>query len=169
MSLAGLAKRVAQRLKYCQTRVVFAESCTAGLLAASLARVPGISEYLCGSAVTYRNDTKHRWIGVPRQLLISPGPVSEVVAQRMVQGVLKSTPEADLGAAVTGHLGPAAPPNQDGLVFIAIAHKSAVDHVTEIPVQRLKLQSRTRYARQREAAERVFDRLLVALQHTSNQ
>ena len=165
MSLSAVAKRVAKQLKQGQTRVVFAESCTGGLIAAALARNAGISEFLCGSAVTYRNDTKHHWLGVPRDLLNSPGPASKIVAERMVRGVLQSTPEADLGAAVTGHLGPAAPLPLDGLVYVAIARRSGLNQQTQIQVRQLGLRSRTRFARQREAAERVLDSLLETLKH----
>ena len=163
MSLSIVAKHVAEQLKQCQTRVVFAESCTGGLVAARLARIAGISEFLCGSAVTYRNDTKHRWLAVPLELLSSPGPVSKIVAEKMVRGILQSTPEADLAAAVTGHLGPGAPVNDDGLVYVAIARRSELNQQSQIPVEQLQLRSSTRVARQREAAERVLDSLLVKL------
>lgn len=116
-----LLTEVAHLLLEKQVRVVFAESCTAGLVSASLSRVAGISEVHCGSAVVYRLDTKSRWLGVPAQLLIDPGPVSEPVAQAMAEGVLDRTPEAMLAVSITGHLGPNAPAAQDGLVFVGIA------------------------------------------------
>ena len=123
--LAALIQEVATRLQESNRRVVFAESCTGGLVSASLARVPGISEFHCGSAVVYRLDTKTQWLGVPEALLLDPGPVSEVVAREMALGVLARTPEADFAASITGHLGPNAPDAQDGLVFIGIARRSA--------------------------------------------
>ena len=123
--LAALVQEVASLLQVSRRRVVFAESCTGGLVSASLARVPGISEFLCGSAVVYRLDTKTRWLGVSEALLYDPGPVSEVVARAMALGVLARTPEADLAVSITGHLGPNAPGDQDGLIFIGIARRSA--------------------------------------------
>ncbi len=122
--LAALVQEVATLLERTKRRIVFAESCTGGLVSASLARVPGISGFLCGSAVVYRLDTKAKWLGVPAALLDDPGPVSEVVAREMALGVLAHTPEADLAASITGHLGPNAPDDQDGLVFIAIARRN---------------------------------------------
>lgn len=118
--LANQSLEVASLLKATGQRLVLAESCTGGLVAATLARVPGISEYLCGSAVVYRLDTKAKWLGVSESMLIDPGPVSEVVARAMVRGVLAKTPEATLAASITGHLGPNAPVDQDGLVFVGI-------------------------------------------------
>lgn len=113
------AQNLAVTLQRAQRRIVFAESCTAGLVSATLGRIPGISQWLCGSAVVYRLDTKHRWLGVSQAELIQPGPVSPQVAEAMARGVLERTPEADLAVAVTGHLGPDAPSAQDGLVYLA--------------------------------------------------
>lgn len=131
----SLAYRVAALLEETKTHVVFAESCTAGLVSATLARVPGISEFHCGSAVVYRLDTKTRWLGIPASLLVDPGPgaVSDEVARLMAAGVLDRTPEAEMSAAITGHLGPNAPTHQDGLVFVAIARRSETTRIESFP------------------------------------
>ncbi len=123
--LTPLVQEVAALLKQSGQRVVFAESCTAGLVAASLARVPGISEHLCGSAVVYRLDTKSKWLEIPAVLLNDPGPVSEVVASLMAERVLALTPEADFAVSITGHLGPSAPSDLDGVVYIGVARREA--------------------------------------------
>ena len=132
MSLLAAARRVAKLLAALDRKVAFAESCTAGLVSASLARVPGISAYHCGGVVTYRNETKTAYLGISPQLLDRHGPVSEVVAQRMAEGVLKQTPEAWCAASVTGHLGPHAPPDLDGVVFIGLAHRATHRGRTQI-------------------------------------
>ena len=100
---------------------VFAESCTGGLLAATLTRVPGVSELFCGSWVVYQLESKSRWLGVPWELLESPGPVSAEVAQAMAQCALKRTPAAQVAVATTGHLGPQAPKRLDGVLYVAAA------------------------------------------------
>jgi len=121
--LTSLVTQVAELLKSTVTRVVFAESCTAGLVSASLGRIPGISEFHCGSAVVYRLDTKTQWLGISPALLEDPGPVSSEVGRAMAIGVLERTPEARMSVAITGHLGPNAPPHQDGLVFVGVARR----------------------------------------------
>ena len=130
--LEQLLRHVAEQLVRNNIRIVFAESCTGGLISATLARVPGISDVHCGSAVVYRLDTKTRWLGVPTSMLIDPGPVSDPVARAMAEGVLRITPEASLALAITGHLGPNAPEKQDGLVFVGIAVRGqssrAIEH-----------------------------------------
>ncbi|MBW3539353.1 MAG: nicotinamide-nucleotide amidohydrolase family protein [Planctomycetes bacterium] len=121
---AGLiaeARKLAERLESLGLKAVFAESCTGGLVSATLARIPGVSAVHCGSAVVYRLDSKARWLGVGRDVLDDPGPVSSQVAEQMVRGVLRRTPEAHVAAAVTGHLGPDAPAELDGVVWIATA------------------------------------------------
>ncbi len=115
------AAELVDALKVAETRLVLAESCTGGLIAAELASIPGVSQWLCGSAVTYRENTKIRWLDVSAESIAQQTAVSEQVAREMAIGVLKQTPEADLSAAITGHLGPNAPPGQDGLIFIGIA------------------------------------------------
>jgi len=106
-------------------RIVFAESCTAGLISASLGRIPGISEWLAGSAVVYQIETKAEWLGVDRGALVNPGPVSMTVSEQMARGVLQMTPQATISASVTGHLGPNAPKKQDGIAWSSVAIRVA--------------------------------------------
>ena len=106
-----------------QLRIVFAESCTGGLVSNALTRIAGISQWLCGSAVVYRIETKAEWLGIGRDVLEKPGPVSRVVASLMAENVLAKTPEADVAASVTGHLGPNAPARQDGLIYVGLSRR----------------------------------------------
>lgn len=121
MSTVRQANRVADLLKRCHLKVVFAESCTGGLVSGALTRIPGISQYHCGGMVIYRNATKTAWLDVPARDLQRPGPVSQKVTASLAEAVLRRTPEANLSLAVTGHLGPGAPKRLDGVVFVAIA------------------------------------------------
>jgi PncC family amidohydrolase len=119
------AQNLARSLRERSLRIVFAESCTGGLVSAVLTTIAGISEHLCGSAVVYRVGTKAEWLGVSRQLLESAGPVSQPAAEAMAVGVLARTPEAHLAVSVTGHLGPNAPEGLDGVVFVSAAVRDA--------------------------------------------
>ena len=130
-AVTGSAVRLAEILREADKRVAFAESCTGGLVAASLAQIPGISDHLCGSSVVYRTATKTAWLGVDPALLDDPaiGPVSAEVTRALALAVLERTPEADLSAAVTGHLGPNAPPELDGVVYVAVTERAAPERV----------------------------------------
>jgi len=103
--LEEAARQLAHRLAETRMRLVLAESCTGGLVAATLATIPGISQWFCGSAVTYRDQTKIDWLDVSATHLVHLTAVSEEVAGEMATGVLQGTQEADLAVSITGHLG----------------------------------------------------------------
>lgn len=136
-------------------RIVFAESCTAGLVSATLAKVPGISKWHCGSMVTYRNQTKIDWLDVSPETISLVTEVSEQVAGQMATGVLSKTQEAEFSAAVTGHLGPDAPAGFDGLVFMAAARRSPTG-VVSLAQRQLNLTSEGRLDRQIETATELL-------------
>ncbi len=139
------AKRLAGVLAEKRLRIVFAESCTGGLVSNALTRIAGISEWHCGSAVVYRIETKAQWLGIDRKILEKPGPVSRVVATLMAENVLANTPEADVAASITGHLGPNAPPRQDGLIFVGIARRSSAGQPLKTQVKRHVLEAGTEH------------------------
>lgn len=151
LTLEQAAEALAASLAESGKGIVFAESCTAGLASAALAAMPGISQWHCGSAVTYREQTKIDWLGISAREIAEAGVVSSMIAERMAHGVLARTAEADIAAAVTGHLGPNAPPNQDGVVFIAVATRGS-DSTISAETWRYHLQTRQRRSRQEEAA-----------------
>ncbi|OYP37037.1 CinA family protein [Rhodopirellula sp. MGV] len=155
MDLDTLAEHLAKRLSERGERLALAESCTGGLIAATLATIPGISANLAGSMVVYQNATKQSWLGVAEDTLAEHTAVSPPVAHQMVTGVLQRTPHAELAAAVTGHLGPDAPEGFDGVVFIAVCRRGDTPRITQVDLAKPK-----RVARQREAAMRVLELLL---------
>lgn len=165
MNLSQEAKQLAGLLAKQEIRVVFAESCTAGLVAASLAHMPGISDFLCGSAVTYREATKQAWLDVSPTALKRHTAVSRAVTQEMARNVLKKTPEADWSAAVTGHLGPNAPAELDGKTFVAVARRRG-KRLMEAGTSAFQLAETTRVRRQQEAARLVLRTLRETLEKT---
>ncbi len=106
-----------------QKRIVLVESCTGGWLAASMAALPGISQWWCGSLVVYRCGSKQQWLEISSDVLDDPhiGPVSELVTIQLARRALAHTAEADVSIAVTGDLGPGVAPEKDGIVFCAMA------------------------------------------------
>jgi PncC family amidohydrolase len=155
-------------LKSGREKVVFAESCTAGLVAAELATVAGISQHLCGSMVTYREPSKTAWLGVEPQALQEFSAVSQEVTDAMATGVLQRTNEASWSAAVTGHLGPGAPASLVGQIFITVARREPNEPAGQIIKQiGLRLRSSSRTERQAEAAAAVLETLAGELQRAS--
>jgi nicotinamide-nucleotide amidase len=99
-----------------------AESCTGGLVAELMTRVPGASRYLLGSLVTYANRAKETLLGVPGALIERHGAVSAEVACAMAEGARRAL-GADFGLAVTGIAGPggATAEKPVGLVHFAVS------------------------------------------------
>ena len=164
----ALSAALAAKLVSTGHNIVFAESCTAGLIAACLARIAGVSEVLAGSAVVYQLATKSKWLNVDPALLEDPGPVSQVVSEQMARGVLQITPHATIAASVTGHLGPNAPDGLDGTAWSTIAMQIGGDVITQSRMLNLQAATSTssataddglslRHARQTEAAGKVLE------------
>lgn len=82
-----------------------AESCTGGLLAGRITRVPGASRYLAGSVVAYSDQAKVDLLGVDPVLIDAHGAVSPEVAEAMAIGALERF-GADVAVSVTGIAGP---------------------------------------------------------------
>lgn len=101
--------------------VATAESCTAGLIAATLGDVPGVSSIFSEGFITYSNEAKERLLGVPRPMLASYGAVSSQVAQAMAEGVCRKT-GATIGISATGIAGPGGGTKEKpvGLVYIGV-------------------------------------------------
>ena len=85
--------------------IAAAESCTGGLLAATLTAVSGSSDIFERGFVTYSNASKSELLGVPVWLIERHGVVSEDVARAMAGGALTHS-RATLAIAVTGIAGP---------------------------------------------------------------
>lgn len=82
-----------------------AESLTAGLLASTIAGVPGASAVLRGGLVVYATDLKHELAGVPREILARHGAVSGETARALAAGAARRC-GADVGVGLTGVAGP---------------------------------------------------------------
>ena len=111
--------------------IAAAESCTGGLLAATLTEIPGSSAVFDRGFVTYSNAAKTAMLGVPLDLLATFGAVSRETAQAMASGALAQA-GVDLAVAITGIAGPggAMPGKPVGLVHFAAATRGGrLSHV----------------------------------------
>jgi PncC family amidohydrolase len=98
-----------------------AESCTGGLVGHRLTNVPGSSSFFIASIVAYAYEAKEALLGVPHDVLLREGAVSEPVVLAMARGIRKVM-RTDIGIAVTGIAGPGgATPNKPvGLTYISL-------------------------------------------------
>lgn len=163
---SSLAQQLAEFLEGSKEQLVFAESCTAGLAASTLASVPGISQYLCGSAVVYQIPTKVAWLEIAPDLIGTSGYVSEEVAVAMARGVLQMTPHATLSASITGDLGPNAPEETDGTAWIAVLSRDdrlitkLVDLPSSVPENQINHGVTLRLHRQQVAVDLLLQTVI---------
>jgi PncC family amidohydrolase len=94
-----------EKLAAASLTVAAAESCTAGLVADRIARIPGASRVFWGSFVSYTVDAKTLMLGLDREKIGVYGPVSRETACSMAEAVLEKS-RAGLAVAVTGLAGP---------------------------------------------------------------
>jgi len=120
---------VGELLRQAGSTLTAAESCTGGLLAERITRVPGSSEYFLGGAVTYTNELKTQVLGVSPKMLREHGAVSEPVARAMAEGV-RRVYRSDYGIGITGVAGPGGGSEAKpvGTVHITVAGPEGVEH-----------------------------------------
>ena len=138
--------------------VASAESCTGGLLAERLTRVPGSSRYFPGGVVVYADAQKTELLEVPPAMLAEQGAVSEEVARALAAGVRRRL-GADFGVGITGIAGPEGGSDEKpvGTVHVAIAGPAGVRH------RRLRLpgdRARVRWQASQAALEMLRQALL---------
>src|SRR5919198_4784908 len=103
-----LIERARALLDLCRARklrIAAAESCTGGLVAATLTEIAGSSDVFERGFVTYSNEAKQVMLGVAPATLASHGAVSRETAQAMAQGALARAP-VELAVSITGIAGP---------------------------------------------------------------
>jgi len=103
-------------------KVAAAESCTGGLVAATLTEIAGSSDVFERGFVTYSNEAKQAMLAVAPATLASHGAVSRETAEAMAKGALAHAP-VDLAVSITGIAGPggATAGKPVGLVHFAAA------------------------------------------------
>ncbi len=101
---------VADFLEQHDFTIVTAESCTAGLVAGTLADMPGCGKWFSSGYVTYSPEAKSKILGVHKETIEKFNLTSEEVAREMAAGALRIS-NADIAVANTGVAGPT---NGDG-------------------------------------------------------
>ncbi len=111
--------------------IVFAESCTGGLLSSSITSISGASQVFKGSIVSYSNELKNSLLNISEEKLTKYGAVSEEVCKSMAINV-KEKLGADWAVAISGIAGPNGGSENKpvGLVYISIAGPN--NHMTNI-------------------------------------
>ncbi len=122
-----LARVLGRELVQHGLTVSLAESCTGGLAAERLTRVPGISAVFEYGFVTYANRAKTDLLGVDAALIAEHGAVSSAVAAAMARGAAARS-GARFAASITGIAGPVGGSAEKpvGLVWLGISADGVV-------------------------------------------
>ncbi len=119
-----------------KARLATAESCTGGLMAQRLTRVPGASEGVWGGATVYQIDAKAALLDVK---LTHPGEaVSAACSRRLAESILEKS-GATVAVGITGSLGPTPANDTDsiGTIYVCVAEngKKAAEQKYILPVR----------------------------------
>ena len=127
-----LVKTLFQALGERQLILATAESCTGGLLAATITAVAGSSAYFDRGFIVYSNLAKIEELGVTSKTIETFGAVSEETAIAMAQGTLSHSC-ATISIAITGIAGPGGTTQQKspGTVTFAVAYAGGVQSTTK--------------------------------------
>ena len=100
-----VAKAIAKVLLGRAWKIALAESCTGGLVCATLTDLAGSSDWFERGFITYSNQAKIECLDVPAEMIQSFGAVSEEVARAMAEGAVINA-KADAAISITGIAGP---------------------------------------------------------------
>lgn len=155
----SLEEVIGNLLRTKKLTLAIAESCTGGMLGEIITSVPGSSDYFVGGVISYAGGIKEKLLGVPREIMMQFGEVSEQVAQAMAIGVRKVC-NSDIGLSITGIAGPGggSPEKPVGLVYIALANSK------QTLVQKHQLFKERQIIRLR-SARRALNMLRLYLMH----
>jgi len=134
----SLEEVVAQLLTDNRGTIAAAESCTGGLLAERLTRIPGSSTYFLGGAVCYSNELKTAWADVPPEMIASKGAVSSEVAMALAEGIRRRV-GSTFGVGITGIAGPGGGSEEKpvGTVYLALASPTGIkERLVHLPGDR---------------------------------
>lgn len=124
MDLLTRAESLLEAYRRAGLKLATAESCTGGLVAATLTEIAGSSDVVERGFITYSNEAKCELLGVPADLIERVGAVSAEVAEAMAKGALDRS-AADVTVSVTGIAGPggATADKPVGLVYLGACRR----------------------------------------------
>lgn len=130
--MSDLVLDLSRKLRLKGWRLVTAESCTGGLVAAAMTDLSGSSAIFDRGFVTYSNEAKQELLGIMPRTLKKYGAVSRECADAMAKGALKNS-RGDISVSITGIAGPTGGSDEKpvGLVYIATAIRDGGIYITK--------------------------------------
>ena len=121
--MKNLVKKLIQK----KLKISFAESCTGGMLAASITSISGASKVFNFGIVTYSNHAKINILKVNKIIIKKYGAVSAKCCEAMVKNLAKIS-KAQINVSITGIAGPNGGTKKKpvGLVYIGVKKNNKI-------------------------------------------
>lgn len=100
-----MLERLAEKCLSEQLKIATAESCTGGMVSASITDLAGSSQWFDAGFVTYSNEAKMNMLNVKSETLADHGAVSEPVVEEMALGAVLNS-GAQYAVSISGVAGP---------------------------------------------------------------
>ena len=145
-------KNIVKKLIKKKLKISFAESCTGGMLAASITSISGASKVFNIGLITYSNQAKINILNINKNIIKKYGAVSAECCEAMVKNLAKIS-KAQINVAVTGIAGPngGSKDKPVGLVFIGVKKSN------KFLISRNYFKSKNRNSIQKMTVKRTFE------------
>ena len=145
-------KNIVKKLIKKKLKISFSESCTGGLLAASITSISGASKVFNIGLITYSNQAKINILKVNKNIIKKYGAVSAEYCEAMVKNLTKIS-KAQINVSVTGIAGPnGATKNKPiGLVYIGVKRSN------KLLITKNIFKQKTRSSIQKASVKRALD------------
>lgn len=149
------SKKLIRLLKRKKLKISFAESCTGGLMSSVITSNSGSSSIFKLALITYSNESKHKILKVPKNIIKQYGAVSSQCCLSMVNNLSKIS-NSQINVSITGIAGPKGGSKEKpvGLVYIGIKFKK------KIVVNKYIFSKRSRISFQKVAVNTVISSVL---------
>ena len=146
-------------------KIALAESCTGGLVCATLTELAGSSDWFERGYITYSNQAKTECLGIPAETIKSYGAVSEPVAIGMAEGA-RLNANVNVAISITGIAGPTggSPEKPVGTVCFAWTIKKNMSQDEIETTSNTQQFSGNRQAVREQARDHVLSKLIELLQ-----
>ena len=129
-------------------KLLTAESCSGGLLTANITGIAGASRVFSYGFICYSNESKRKFLNVPKKTIDSYGAVSYRTVKEMLIGLCKQAKSKTLAIAISGVAGPNRSESKPvGLVFIGVKISSCnTEKISELNfgnIERHKIQQKS--------------------------
>lgn len=155
--LRDLAAEIVEELTARDLSIALAESCTGGLAASFLTDIDGCSDVLPFSLVTYSEEAKEEFLGIPNYVIDNFGTISLECAKMMAEGLLDY--DVDIGLSTTGVVGESIEDKLKGTAHIAVAVKGQKTFCKDLTLDPKK----SRLELKQEIVKNLFEVLLYAV------